>query len=1060
MRPSAGLLSGEVAERYAVEGVIGRGGTALVYRARDRVRGIDVAIKLMREDSMGALSIERFLLEIRQTAKLPHPHIVPVLDSGQTDGRPYFVLPFMNGGTLREKLQKEKQLQFEDVITLGVTIAKALEFAHAHGVIHRDVKPENILYTDGQPCLADFGTARALERAANDPTTSTGVVRGTAAYMSPEQASGERDYDGRTDIYSLACVLYECIAGIQPFVGPSAQAIISQRLAHSPRPVSVYRPTVPKELEQVLEKATAMLPADRYQRAGEFAAALESVALVQTASRTTPDSVRLRVSRSRRVLVVGVIAAAAGIVAAVTARGGIRISFFSDGPVVDTTLVAISPVVTTGAPADFAGQELLVQGLRGWTGVSTVETFAMNDAIRRRGRGEAANVTTASLSVETIADLAKQLGAGRFIKSQLTSGAGLRSLYATLYDVRTRRDLYKASVPLPADSARWPEAYAALIDSLMLRGGRDDRALASRARSRNLPSFQAFQLARSALADWDLDRADSLFRASAAFDPTFTLASLWAAQVENWKGEPVTTWSLFARRAAEDTLSLLPQERNQARALAALASADYESACGRYRAMTGQASTDFIGWFGLGECRRLDRLVIRDATSRSGWRYRSSYHRAILAYEKAFQVLPSSYRGLQPRGFEQLRQLLFTSPRLRRGYVPGGPQDGFLSRPALAGDSLVFVPFPIEIVNRGTPLNDPAAEERAWQRNRRIFKGIVTGWGTVFQQSASVKEGVAISLEMLGDPAAADSFHAALSMTTDPSTQLRLLVSEAFVRMKFAVSENPKNLDGISALADSVLRTFRPASSTDAELLARLATLTGRCAEAERLAEQASDEFEGNNYVTPLISRQTRAFRARFLAGCEADNALPDAATALRKAGTPAVEARRIALQMLGDLPAFRFPADSIWIRTMTDTAGDYVPATERLILAGDVPRARQKLLPITTARLARSTGDFGVDGAVVDARLWLAIGDTSTATRLLDKALTELRYAPSLSANSFVVNQLRVGAIGRAMELRARISGRDLATRSRWLAGVTALWSKADPEVRQRLAGSGSIHQ
>ena len=370
MRPSASLLHGAIAERYAIEQEIGRGGTAIVYRARDRVRGIDVAIKMMRDDAMTSLSVERFLLEIRQTARLPHPHIVPVLDSGEIAGRPYFVLPFMDGGTLRERLVLNKQLPFEEVIALGTTIARALEFAHAHGVIHRDVKPENILYNNGQPCLADFGTARALERAANDPTTSTGIVRGTAAYMSPEQASGERVYDGRTDIYSLACVLYECIAGIQPFVGPTMQAVISQRLTHPPRPVSVFRPTVPRELEAVLQKATAIVPADRYQGAGELAGALDLLTVAAgdeaSARPAAPASPRRRALWVAAALVAGVLGTALGS----------RASFwpsFAPRAAVDTTLIMILPTEADGG-GPVAGQELFKEGLRRWSGVSSWET--------------------------------------------------------------------------------------------------------------------------------------------------------------------------------------------------------------------------------------------------------------------------------------------------------------------------------------------------------------------------------------------------------------------------------------------------------------------------------------------------------------------------------------------------------------------------------------------------------------------------------------------------------------------------------------------------------------
>jgi len=186
-----------------------------------------VAIKMLRHELVSSVGAELFLREIRLLAGLQHPHIVPVLDSGEANGTLYCVLPFMDGGTMRDRLRRDKQLPLADVIAIGRAMAGALGAAHAKGLVHRDVKPENILFTSGQACLADFGIARALVKASGDSTTSTGIVRGTPAYMSPEQASGERDYDGRSDIYSLACVLYEAIAGVAAFVGATSQSGLS-----------------------------------------------------------------------------------------------------------------------------------------------------------------------------------------------------------------------------------------------------------------------------------------------------------------------------------------------------------------------------------------------------------------------------------------------------------------------------------------------------------------------------------------------------------------------------------------------------------------------------------------------------------------------------------------------------------------------------------------------------------------------------------------------------------------------------------------------------------------
>jgi serine/threonine-protein kinase len=233
-----------------------------------------VAIKVFRSDVGDATGAERFRREIKLLAKLQHPHILPLYDSGTTGETNYFVTAFVDGETLRERMKREPLVPVDDAVRLTIEVADALDFAHTHNVVHRDIKPENILQHDGHAVVADFGIARAMRRTVGDWTTAVGMMVGSPAYMSPEQSTGDRDLDGRTDIYSLASVLYEMLAGRPPFSGRSAHLIIAPRLSGVPEPVRVHRPEIPPGIEAALVKALERAPADRFATAGEFGAAL------------------------------------------------------------------------------------------------------------------------------------------------------------------------------------------------------------------------------------------------------------------------------------------------------------------------------------------------------------------------------------------------------------------------------------------------------------------------------------------------------------------------------------------------------------------------------------------------------------------------------------------------------------------------------------------------------------------------------------------------------------------------------------------------------------------
>ncbi|HJU73734.1 MAG TPA: protein kinase, partial [Gemmatimonadaceae bacterium] len=268
-------LNTALAGRYHVEREIGSGGMAIVYLARDVRHDRRVALKVLRPELGAVLGIERFLSEIKVTANLQHPNLLPLFDSGEANGLLFYVMPFVEGESLRDRLTRERQLPVDDAVRIGVAVASALDYAHKHGVIHRDLKPENILLQEGQPVVADFGIALAVTNAGGTRITQTGLSLGTPQYMSPEQATGDHTIDGRTDTYSLAAVLYEMLTGEPPHTGHSVQAIIARVLTDKPRPVRAMRETVPAYVEAAIHKALAKVPADRFVTPNEFAQALQ-----------------------------------------------------------------------------------------------------------------------------------------------------------------------------------------------------------------------------------------------------------------------------------------------------------------------------------------------------------------------------------------------------------------------------------------------------------------------------------------------------------------------------------------------------------------------------------------------------------------------------------------------------------------------------------------------------------------------------------------------------------------------------------------------------------------
>ncbi len=413
-------LSAALIGRYAVEREVGHGGMAVVFLAQDLKHHRAVAIKVLRPDLSAALGAERFLHEIEIAARLTHPHILPLFDSGQAEDLLYYVAPYERE-SLRDRLTRERQLRLDDALMIARQVAAALAYAHGQGVIHRDIKPENILLAGGDVVVADFGIARAITAAGGESLTPTGVAVGTPAYMSPEQSAKEPGLDGRSDVYSLGCVLYEMLAGEPPYTGATAQAIMARRMSDPVPPLRSVRETVPADVERAIEKALAKVPADRFATAAQFAEALgQPVAKPRRASRAA-------------IAWIG-----AGAVALVVATVLVLRGLPRETVPLDPNLIAVTPFDVRGAGLSLWSEGLVEYLSRSLDGAGEFRTVSPSVFLRGwRGRADRASAR----------DLGARTGARLVVFGSLVEG-GLDSVRAraALLDVVTGQSLAEVEV--------------------------------------------------------------------------------------------------------------------------------------------------------------------------------------------------------------------------------------------------------------------------------------------------------------------------------------------------------------------------------------------------------------------------------------------------------------------------------------------------------------------------------------------------------------------------------------------------------------------------------------
>jgi eukaryotic-like serine/threonine-protein kinase len=541
-------LSAALADRYRLERELGRGGMATVYLAQDLRHRRRVALKVLHKELAYALGADRFLREIEVAANLTHPHILPLHDSGEAGGLLYYVMPFVEGESLRDRLNRETQLPVDEAVQIAREVADALAYAHGRGIIHRDIKPENILLSGGHALVADFGIARALGQSGAERLTGTGMAVGTAVYMSPEQASGERQLDGRSDVYSLGCVLYEMLAGEPPYTGPSAQAIVAKRFSDPVPSVRRVRPSVPEGPEHAINKALALVPADRFATAADFVQALAASA----ASAATSAPVQFSGTLTQAPKVAGDSKAVPDILGVPRAAWWARRSILmgttillavaatvlskqrAPTPKLDPNLIVVAPFRITGTDSalDYLREgmvDLLAAKLTGQGGPRAADPRSVLSAWRRASRSDAGDPPR-----DVVLEVAGRLGGSQLLLGNVVIGLGRVVLNAEVLTVPTGERRAETSVEGPVDSL--PILVDRLAAKLLsLEAGEGEQRLTSLT-STSLPALRAYLDAQAMYRRGRYAEAVTSFTEALHFDSTFALAALGLLAAGNRTG--------------------------------------------------------------------------------------------------------------------------------------------------------------------------------------------------------------------------------------------------------------------------------------------------------------------------------------------------------------------------------------------------------------------------------------------------------------------------------------------------------------------------------------------
>jgi eukaryotic-like serine/threonine-protein kinase len=1037
------VLESALAERYRLVREVGRGGSGIAFLADDLTNGGQVAIKVLRVELAGVRARQRFLREIEYSSSLSHPNILPLLQSGEVEGILYYVMPFVPGGSLQQRLAAEGQLPIPEALRVTRAILEALEYAHASDIVHRDIKPGNVLLDGERVFVADFGIARAIHRSASEGwVSSAGVQVGTPAYMSPEQSAGDGTLDGRSDIYSLGCVLYEMLTGGTPFVGASGTAIVARHIVDPVPPPRTVRQAIPIGVERLVLRALQKSPADRYRNASEMLAALDEASTSRSLAITSePNAGRRRMARA------GI--AAVGIAAAVATWLVARPLVFPAHPTDPNVYAVFAADGSVEAQADAA--QRLRESLGSWNGVRVVDQFTQQSSLGNAARGP--------MTAAAVRDAARKLGSGRYVRVLAKPDGDSMRLTATLFDVDSAQ-LVESSVRTARDFGGADSAFARLAERMLFHDLRSEAAIEPRIGTRSVPARRAYLAGHALLREWNIEGADSVLFHADSLDPRYSQASLWLALVRFWRKEPPSRWRDFAERASTGVLSA--QEQPLAAALLAFADGDVVSACESFERLASTERDDGLLWYSAGRCRSRDNAVLADRASPSGWRFRSSYRLALSHYERALRLKPVIYRGLRSDGFAELRSLLTASGNdLRPGRALPPGADQFLAYPTLSHDTLAFFPIPLADVLRQT---EPARRflpdvPAAVRRQREVLRDWTVTWSSNYPQSAEAWEAVAIALEALGDASSLDTIARARGLARTDLERSRVRGTEAWLRVKFSLPGDVRGIRAARLLADSLLAE-RTTPVSEPKLLASLAALTGRLERAKALAASIPSwprngaPPEVNGAAAQLLVHAAMGGSAAELQSLErrldslAGLSTPRPGRTDSLIGSTRPEATRaLGRDLLARAAVLSYPLHSD--RAYSDTAINKYPLFDafRAWLKADTAFVVQRIAAWRETRRSIPAGDVQVDALLPETLLIGAAVGPRDAAAWIDPTLAALRSSSQMN----FLDPIRAAALVRGMALRAELADRvgDHTTAAMWAAAVAELWENCDSDLR-----------
>jgi Serine/threonine protein kinase len=1086
---------------YEIERELGQGAFATVYLARDLKHERKVALKVLHADTSSETGELRFIREIRLLARLQHPNILPLHDSGHVESLLYYVMPYVSGETLRDRIEHQRQLAPEVACNIARDIADALAYAHAQGVIHRDIKPENILLSAGHPILADFGIARVINLASIRQLTRTGMGSpGTPAYMSPEQLMGDHELDARSDIYSLGCVLYEMLAGKPPFMGKDG---FVKRFTEPPPRISSVRADLPAWVDAAVAKSLEPNPQDRYQSANDFIAALrppapgivardhgnkavdahspernvehsagaaaspplepdaQEVSTTQVDTRGENSNGRGLVAmfkdgiRARPRAAAGVAAASLIALVALGAVFGTRKlgAALEGDATLDSTRLVIFPLAADARDTKILASHVsegLYDVLEGdWDSLHVVEATKVDELTRKKGGPPA----TQSEALER----ARQLGARKMVWGQVLSASRIR---ATLYDVPSGASEKEVSLDR---SPQKRDEFAQIATELLKVPGRPSAADGGDGGTRSFPAWRAYGLGHVALAQWDLPGAEQQFSAAVRADPMFAVGQLWLAQIRVLRNSysPVEAWSEQVALALSTPRGLHQRDSILASALNSMASGDYGNACKSYRQLADSDARDYIAWYGLGFCGLADKTLVRDPRQPELWSFRSSFLRAAQAFDKATQ--------LEPRLFAVLpfSTLVAVAPiqagQLRSGVTSDKSKEVFLAYPSIIAETLAYTPFPLADIQAGRLRTTPKTAGLAAQQSRVFLLRVVLRWIRQFPASADAQEALSILQEAGGElgadrdgvPSALTAVLNAQKLTSDKEKRAQLITREVRLRLKRDEFERAR------ALSDSLLASAGTISAPSADL-AGLAALTGRLSSAQRLLPPASI-LVGSSDRSPqlpneaIMSAAGALFVRAAMGACSEDfdriatqlNSLFESYLPLRQQG-----AQREALtQRSWSMATPCRPAFALRVTAPVDR----LLRMQQALARSQLNEVRAEFDSLGKLRENDRPGDVSPDVMFQEAWLLTAIGDTAAAIRKLDRSLSSLP-----TWGGFILDVPQAAGLVRAMILRADLAQTrgDVAASQKWARAASTLWANADPSLQPDVRRMRSIAQ